>query len=74
MPLVGPKPERIDRRDAFVVEAMLHEGAAKLPTLHEAHSPTAPVIPLTKATRTTRVSSSTVRVSRTQRARPAGAR
>jgi hypothetical protein len=48
---------------------MLKEGAAKLQTLHEAHTPAAPVIPLTTATGTKRVSSSTVRVNRAQRTR-----
>jgi hypothetical protein len=69
MKMVGHKTESIYRRYAIVDEAMLKEGAAKLQTLHEAHTPTAPVIPLTKTTRTKRVSSSTVRVSRAQRAR-----
>ena len=72
MKMVGHKTE-IYRRYAIVDEAMLKEGAAKLQTLHEAHTPTAPVIPLTTATRTKRVSSSTVRVSRAQRARRARA-
>ena len=67
--MVGHKTESIYRRYAIVDEAMLKEGAAKLQTLHEAHTPTAPVIPLTTATRTTRVSSSTVRVGRAPRAR-----
>jgi hypothetical protein len=57
-----------DRRYAIVDEAILKEGAAKLQTLHEAQAPAAPVIPLTKATRPKHVSSSTVRVSRAQRA------
>jgi hypothetical protein len=52
---------------------MLKEGAAKLQTLHEAQAPLAPVIRLTKAPRTKRVSSSTVRVSRAERARRARA-
>jgi hypothetical protein len=69
MKMVGHKTESIYRRYAIVDEAMLKEGAVKLQTLHEAHTPTAPVIPLTKATRTKRVSSSTVRVSRAQRVR-----
>jgi integrase len=69
MKMVGHKTESIYRRYAIVDEAMLKEGAAKLQTLHEAHTPTAPVIPLTTAPRPKRVSSSTVRVSRAQRAR-----
>src|SRR6267142_1006294 len=66
MKMVGHKTESIYRRYAIVDEAMLKEGAAKLQTLHEAHTPTAPIIPLTltKATRTKRVSPSTVRVGR----------
>ncbi len=69
MKMVGHKTESIYRRYAIVDEAMLKEGAAKLQTPHEAQTPTGPVIPLIKATRTKRVSSSTVRVSRAQRAR-----
>jgi integrase len=69
MKMVGHKTESIYRRYAIVDEAMLKEGAAKLQTLHEAHTPTAPVIPLTTAPRPQRVSSSTVRVSRAQRTR-----
>src|SRR5258705_9028601 len=69
MNMVGYKTESIYRRYAIVDEAMLKEGALKLQMLHEAQTPAAPVIPLTTATRTKRVSSSTVRVSRAQRAR-----
>ena len=69
MKMVGHKTESIYRRYAIVDEAMLKEGAVKLQTLHEAQGSVAPVISLSQAIRTTRVSSSTVRVSRAQRAR-----
>jgi integrase len=69
MKMVGHKTESIYRRYAIVDEAMLKEGAAKLQSLHDAQAPAAPVIPLKQVTHTKRVSSSTVRVSRTQRTR-----
>ena len=69
MKMVGHKTESIYRRYAIVDEAMLKEGAAKLQTLHDAQALGGRVIPLATPSRGTRVSSSTVRVSRGQRAR-----
>jgi Phage integrase family len=69
MKMVGHKTESIYRRYAIVDEAIPKEAAAKLQTLHDAQAPATPVIPLAKAARTRRLSSSTVRVSRGQRAR-----
>ena len=69
MKMVGHKTESIYRRYAIVDEAILKEGAAKLQTLHDAQALGGRVIPLATPSRGTRVSSSTVRVSRGQRAR-----
>jgi hypothetical protein len=56
MKMVGHKTESIHRRYAIVDEKMLKEGAAKLPTLHDAQAPMAPVIQLTPGLDDTRES------------------